>query len=379
MNFQETAEMCFRLWKHALLSGGAPLTVVSLGPPGTGKTTTGRYLAEMMTGFVQGKKADANPALCEVLDLSSMLPEDLVGIPWASGDVTRYLPQEWLSPLCEKGAYGVLVFDDLPAAASQVQVACRQAVLERRIHHMRFARGVFIMVTGNRREDQSGASTLPAHFRNSTLLVSYSPDFQGWEKWYYSQGFDSVIPAFLAWKPAHFSRHPRESDGVGAFATPRSWAMLAQILPALEEKEISAVASGLVGSGVALEFDAFRRLRKSLVSPEEVIRDPEKALPEPEKVLDSVDKIIALMTGMGEVAARLSAERGSKRNCIRFLVALQYISRSSREYISLAFSSFTSAGGRPEVLIDAAVEGAATDSRVQEISNSITLAFGGEG
>lgn len=356
MNFTELVKTNFEMWKHSQLTNSKLVTVVALGPPGVGKTSAGRQLAALMTEHVQRKNSNAGEAVIKVLDLSSMLPEDLMGLPFRDGSVTRYCPQSWMAPLCEEGAYGVLILDDLPAASAQVQVACRQVSLERRIHEMRLAPGIFIMVTGNRREDKSAATTLPAHFRNSVVILPFQPDFKGWEEWYMAQGYETDIPAFLHFKRSNFSRLPKDADDNGSFATPRTWSMLGQVLPAVSEESLLEVASGLVGSGVATEYAAFRLLRKELVSPEKVLEDPEKYLPNL-SILDSPDRMIAMVTGIGEVAARLAKGNKSIPVLTQYLRALAHVTSLKREFIAVSISTFKACRGSMKDLLLAARQG----------------------
>ena len=376
MNFQTLATTCFRMWRDAQKKDLEPITMCVLGPPGVGKTAAGKYLAELMTEDVQGRNPNAPPAVLAphgALDLSSMLPEDLMGLPdtkdidAATGKrVTKYIPQSWLAPFCEEGAYGVLILDDLPAAAAQVQVACRQVSLERRIHDMKLAPGVFVIVTGNRREDKSAASTLPAHFRNSVCLIPFSPDFKGWEAWYMKQGYETDIPAFLHYKKEHFSRLPKDADKQGAFATPRSWSLLGKVSSALAEEQVLDVASGLVGEGVASEFAAFRMLRRELVDPERVLEDPKKALPDLGILDNKIDRVIAMATGLGEVAARKAKGNKAPEVLAKYLRALAWITSRNREYIAVSISTFTSCQGRMQDLLVAARKGG-NDPEIREL------------
>jgi hypothetical protein len=356
MNFSDLVKTSFDMWKHAQTNNQKMVTVVALGPPGVGKTSAGRHLASLMTEHAQRRNAAAPPAVVKVLDLSSMLPEDLMGLPKTDGPVTRYVPQSWMAPLCEEGAYGVLILDDLPAASAQVQVACRQVSLERRIHDMHLAPGIFIMVTGNRREDKSAATTLPAHFRNSVILLPFQPDFKGWEEWYMDKGYESDIPAFLHFKRSHFSRLPKDADDNGAFATPRTWTMLGQVIPAIPEDMLLEVASGLVGAGVSTEYAAFRLLRRELVSPEKVMEDPEKYLPNV-AILDSPDKMVAMTTGLGEVAARNAKGNKSITVLTQYLRALGHVTSRKREFIAVSISTFTACKGNMKDLLLAARQG----------------------
>tara|TARA_Y100000034_G_scaffold135163_1_gene205953 strand:+ start:1369 stop:2511 length:1143 start_codon:yes stop_codon:yes gene_type:complete len=355
MNFDQLAQCAFTMWRQALEAGHELPTICVLGPPGVGKTSAGKHLANLMTDYVQRRNPGAGPAVLAPggsLDLSSMLPEDLMGLPQvdAKANVTRYRPQSWLKPFCEEGAYGVLILDDLPAASAQVQVACRQVSLDRRIHDNAVSPGVLIMVTGNRREDKSAASTLPAHFRNSVVMLPFSPDREGWEKWYADQGYDSDIPAFLHFRPAHFSRLPKDADALGAFATPRTWSLLGRVSKGVSEDALAEVSAGLVGQGVATEFMAFRLLRKELVDPARVLEAPREALPDL-GVLNSPDRMIAMMTGLSEIAAQKAKGKGRNEVFFKYLKALAYVSQDSREFLSAALSTFTSNKGDLNALL----------------------------
>ncbi len=60
---------------------------------------------------------------------------------------------------------------------------------------------MFIIVTGNRREDKSAAATLPAHFRNSILMLDVELDIDEWAKWYgKDERLAPIVPAFLRFK-----------------------------------------------------------------------------------------------------------------------------------------------------------------------------------
>lgn len=351
MRFEALTNLMFKMWASALDKGLPHQTVGLFGSPGIGKTSTGRDLANMMTEHRRAKDAGASVGICRELDLSSMNPEDLLGLPFRDGDVTRYCPPSWLSELCQPGAYGVLVLDDLPAAAPSLAVASRQIALERRVHDHKLSDGVFIIVTGNRREDKSAAATLPAHFRNSILMLDVEIDVDEWAKWYgKDERLAPVVPAFLRFKQERLTQLPKDADKRGAFATPRTWAKLgAQYAVAEASDCLFDVASGLVGEGVAHEFTAFCKIRAALVDPEKVFDDPEKALPNPEKTLgSSPDKLVAMATSLGEIAANRSKHGKGKDKTdapLKLLRSLAHATQSNREYCGAGVSTFIANGG----------------------------------
>jgi hypothetical protein len=347
MNFDKFTSLAYALWLEHL-KVKMP-TILALGSPGIGKTSAARSIAALITAHHKAKDAASHDALCHILDLSSMQAEDLMGLPYTEESkeikgikTTRYAPQSWLAEICNPASYGVLVFDDLPAASLSVQVATRQAALERRIGEHKIAPGIMIIVTGNRREDKSAAVTLPAHFRNSVLTVTLEPDLTTWGTWYHDQGWDNLITQFLTYRPSHFSRLPADADSQGVFATPRSWSMLGSIYPvAAKTDSLQVCAAGLVGEGIAIELAAFELVRRQLVAPEDVLNNPKGSLPSPQAILDSPDKLISMVTGLADTTIRLGALKEHKKVHEQYLLALAHICASvGDEYLPTSISTF---------------------------------------
>ncbi len=287
-----------------------------------------------------------------------MLPEDLNGLPFRDGDETRYCPQRWVHELCGALSYGVVVQDDLPAAAPAMHTAGRQMALERRIHDHHFSPGILIVVTGNRRQDKASASTLPSHFRNSVCLLGIDADLDEWKKWYGGQEhLDPVIPAFLTWKPELLSQAPTQKnvDKMGAFPTPRQWASLGAQFAAAQASctpkstdVLLAVAAGLVGKPNATTFVGFVEVFSKLPDPEKVLNDPKRHLPDPDKTLPTPDKQIAMAVALGDRAARIYKKGSAKdRNgvALKLMLAIAHCFGSAGEYSATGIQTFLDSGG----------------------------------
>ena len=379
MTFDSITSTLFEMWLAGLADNNLQ-TVCLLGAPGIGKTSAARELAVQMTEHRRKADPNAKQAVSRVLDLSSMLPEDLGGLPYAKdrgdGRVTKYAPPEWLAEICEPDAYGVLVFDDLPAASTAIQVASRQASLERRVHDHRIAPGVMIVVTGNRREDKSAASTLPAHFRNSVMILTVEPDFKRWETWYHDQGYDSLVTQFLTYRSAHFSHLPADADAVGAFATPRTWSMLGRLIPTGRKTgTLRDMSAGLVGEGVATELMAFELVRSQLVAPEKVLADPEGALPNAKATLNSPDRMIAMVTGLADAAIHKASQKTGGKAYEEYLRALAYVTEAGgREYVATSITTFIAHRGNFRKLKDA-VNLVKSDTKVKGMLTALAACF----
>jgi len=384
-------DYAFNHWLDSLKLGIKPKTLCLLGPPGIGKSSTAYAIAERMTNYVrenpaiifgEGVKTTADAikliakdrgidldalddeerakiekenmeGLALLLDFSSLMPEDLGGLPFRNGDFTDYCPQRWVGKLCRKYAFGVYVQDDLPAAPQAMQVAGRQSALERRIHEHRFQNAVLVLVTGNRRQDKSSASMLPAHFRNSVTMMTIELTLAEWKKWYGRQiGCDAVVPAFLNFKPELLSELPTDTtDKLGAFATPRQWHSLGQQFATAERLGshfLTAIAAGLIGKANALTFLAFVEIRSKLTDPELVLDNPKNAMPDPMKELDDPSKRCAMATALGtHAAARWTKLSGTARDNapVQLFTALAHCSVAGDEYSAVGVQTFLDEGG----------------------------------
>lgn len=353
MDFASAVSFASACWDNRHVT--PPPTILFLGPPGIGKTTAAYNLARHM----------GENAFVEVLDLTSMLPEDINGLPYRENGVTRYSPQAWAARCAAPGACGVLVFDDLPAASPAVAAAVRQVVLERRVRDQPLSSDVLVMVTGNRREDAAGASVLPSHFRNAVCIVEMTVDADGWGKWFLQNGGDPLVYGFLRWKPSMLSMLPKEADKKGSFATPRSWAMLSRHLPAARTAGcVSEMVSGFVGEGVAGELSTYLASVDGLPPIRDIFNDPKGTVPTPEDFADSPDRMMAIVTGLSHLTAmetnksrmrqgapyRMSEDDYTLALAAQGFTALGWIVQKRFEYMATAIHTYDAAGGHPDVL-----------------------------
>lgn len=366
MDFATLTNIMFRDWKNAYLNKTSQHTpILLLGPPGIGKSATGLVLADMM--YEYKCRTDTSSITSEVevpkpsylaLDLSSMLPEDLAGIPTMINHndkkYTQFAPQFWWQPFTQPDSYGVLILDDISAADKAVQIATRQLVLYRKVGEVKLSDHVYILITGNRRDDQSGATLLPAHFRNSTCIMTIEVNPEGWLEWYLGQpNVDPMVAGFIRYKKMHLSRLPKDQDTSGVFATPRTWHKLGMFLHTFgkdsSSTEINNLVKGLVGEGVGVEFLAYRDLNNKAVPPREVLFNPKHALPQPENMKE-VDVLWGLSIGLAyETSMIYRNEKNTVPDYfVKYMRALVHCFATRHEYLSSSFVSLQSMLGKTE-------------------------------
>ena len=321
----------------------------------THNTAIGKDLSRRMQKFYDERGEDKEVSYL-ALDLSSMLPEDLGGIPLPSEKngkaVTNFAVQGKLEPFTREGAVGVLILDDITQAAPSVQVAARQTVLFRVLGDYKLSPGVFLIITGNRQGDASAATQMPAHFRNSTMLIEMKPHLEDWMEWYLENGYPPVIAAFLRYRSVLFSQLPKEADTVGAFATPRTWHKLAMDYPIAEKTgNVALSAKGLVGEGPGIEFQAFVNLRNEVIDPERILQDPERTIPDLASAFSKADRTYATLSRFAEYAQTKALETKAPREKAdvlrRFARAIGYIGTVKGDFMAATMEQFL--GGHKEL------------------------------
>jgi hypothetical protein len=174
---------------------------------------------------------------------------------------------------------------------------------------------------------------------------------------------------------------PKDADGNGSFATPRTWAMLGNALSVAKATDtLYAVASGLVGEGVTKELVAFDMLKSQLVSPDKVLADPQAALPD-RSILNGPDKMIAMVCGLADAAIVKSKDAKVKGNTayVQYLCALAWVTETNREYVATSISTFTAHKGNFKKLLDSVPEARGKEPRVTAMLSKLAECFQSSG
>lgn len=238
-----------------------------LGKPGGGKTALCRDIGATM-GFDN------------VLEFNASLrdPVDLLGTPNNNGDTTRWVKPDDLAVL-EKGR-NLLIVEEITDCNAAMQNALCRLIYDKQIGSLTLSNETFVVATGNRTEDKSGAQRLSTKLGNRMRVHTFEENLDDWVEWALNNNLDPVLVQFVRYRPNLLSDFdPNRPYGINP--TPRSWATVNMIDPKLPTDLFFAEVAGSVGEGAAAEYTAFRKIFASLVSFEDVVMNP-KGTPIPE-------------------------------------------------------------------------------------------------
>lgn len=235
------------------------------GAPGVGKSDIVRQLASKYNLEV----IDLRLSQCDITDLN--------GFPKISGDKASYLPMDTF-PICTDtvptGSNGWLLFlDELNSASKSVQAAAYKLILDRMVGQHKLHKKVFIIAAGNRAEDNAVVNDLSTALKSRMITLQLEPDVESWLDWANQNDIDFKVAAFIRFKGiSGLHKFDPESTDT-AYACPRSWKILSDLLKCIDETKLESFEDlfrGTVGT-IAIEFLEFCKASKYLPKLEDVL------------------------------------------------------------------------------------------------------------
>ena len=156
---------------------------------------------------------------------------------------------------------GIILFDEITAADSTLQVAAYEFILDRRLGQLyEVPDGWYIVAAGNRTGDAAVARTMSSALANRFCHIEVGSNSASWLDWAIVNNIDPRVTAFIRYMPQKlFSMEGNKERG---WPSPRSWERVAMELElgtknGLDDDLMHVIVEGLVGEGAALEFMAF--------------------------------------------------------------------------------------------------------------------------
>ena len=240
------------LWENPAKSGLVPPLMI-WGPPGVGKSTFIKDLCEdNQIGFIDVRLAQREPVDIRGLPVPR---DDKQGIDWIVSSEWPRLEDD------ETPEKGIILFDEITAADSTLQVAAYEFILDRRLGQLyEVPDGWYIVAAGNRTSDAAVARTMSSALANRFCHIEVASNTASWLEWALLSNVDPRVTGFIRFAPQKlFSMDGNKERG---WPSPRSWERVAMELELAQEKNLDRdilhlIVDGLVGEGTALEFMGF--------------------------------------------------------------------------------------------------------------------------
>ena len=288
-------------------------SVMLWGPMGVGKSQSIRALGKILE-----EKTNKKIVITDVR-LLLFNPVDLRGIPTANVDKTLAI---WLKPQIfqmndSSDVVNILFLDEISAAPVSVQAAAYQITLDKKVGEHKLPDNTIVIAAGNRTTDKSVAYQMPKALANRLMHFDVGANNESWNKWAVEHNINEKIIGFIKFKQnALMNENLNPSDL--AFATPRSWEMVSNILNYVSDdiSQVYDLICGLVGNDLAIELKAWCRLYKNLPDIKDIFDGKVKAVPvEP-------DVLYALCSSMASYAKEHSNELDRIRNSIIYALKM---------------------------------------------------------
>ncbi len=102
-------------------------------------------------------------------------------------------------------------------------------LLDRVVGEHKLPENCIVIAAGNRTTDKSVAFKMPKALANRLLHIEVEGSFKSWKQWAIQSGINEKVVGFLTFNRERLMNFDSNADDL-AFATPRSWEMVSNIL-----------------------------------------------------------------------------------------------------------------------------------------------------
>jgi len=172
----------------------------------------------------------------------------------------------------------VLFLDEMNSAPASVQAAAYQLILNRRVGKYVLPDNVVVIAAGNRESDKGVTYRMPTPLANRFIHIEVRADFEAWLDWAANNKIHTDVVGYLSFAKQDLYDFDAKSAS-RSFATPRSWSFVSELLDEpMEETTATDLIAGAIGEGLAVKFQAHRKIAGKLPNPVDVLNGKVKDL-----------------------------------------------------------------------------------------------------
>ena len=170
---------------------------------------------------------------------------------------------------------------------------------------------------------------MPKALANRLMHIEVEGSFAVWKAWAVRSNVNAKVLGFLSFRQNYLMNFEATSEDL-AFATPRSWEMVSNLLNAVSDDvdEMYPLIAGLVGTGVALEFRTWAKVYSQLPKIDDIFDGKRPALP------TSTDAMYALCSAMVAYA------RDHRTDMRRITNSIVYADRMPPDFSTLLMKDY---------------------------------------
>lgn len=276
---------------------------------------------------------------------SQMTEGDLLGLPKVEGNVTTWLPPEWLAEACNTPV--ILFLDEVDRATMEVRQGifelCDSRKIAGQVLHPDTL--IFAAVNGGEHGAQYQVGEMdPAELDRYTVF-DVAPTIEDWLSWADGR-VSQVVWDFINNNHQHLE-HTDEYEPNKVYPSRRSWERLDKTLAGLGKVEATTtlyhIATSFVGFEAAVAFRDFVGNYKSIVTPEDIIDDGKHDLLADFQINDH-NALIESMVQQKRFDVEL--DDNQLKNTATYLVSLpSELSMNLWKYITSGSEAIANAGG----------------------------------
>jgi hypothetical protein len=237
------------------------------GKPGGGKSSLARDIIQTL-GINPERVTEFNPSLRD--------PVDIMGVPRTDADCAKWIPMPEFWRIRDDGTDEpcALIVEELSDAPMPMQNPMCRVLLDRYAGELKLHPKLYIIATGNRTEDKSGANRMSTKLANRMQTLVFDENLDDWCDWALDRGIAVEMIQFLRFRPNLLSDFdPNRKIN----PTPRSWEMANEVDPTLTSDLYYANIAGCVGEGAAAEYTGFKRIFEGLPNIDGILLNPSKS------------------------------------------------------------------------------------------------------